>query len=115
MTILPLKLNDKDAACYVCGAQNPLGLNVPFVPYGRESTFAQTEVRLGITQIMYPIYKMIGLGRARNLAFTGESISAEEAYRIGFINRMHASAELLDQAFNLAERFGKETEVRKII
>lgn len=68
-----------------------------------EARFAQTEVLLGITQIMYPIYKVIGLGRAKELALTGEAISAEEAYRIGLINRIYPSGELLDQALILAE------------
>ena len=68
------------------------------------ATFAQTEVLFGITQIMYPIYKAIGLGRAKELALTGEAISAEEAYRIGLVNRIYSAQELLDEALNLAER-----------
>ncbi|MEW6736987.1 MAG: enoyl-CoA hydratase/isomerase family protein [Acidobacteriota bacterium] len=67
------------------------------------ATFAQTEVLLGITQIMYPIYKVIGLSRAKELALTGEAISAEEAYRIGLVNRIYTPEELLDQALKLAE------------
>jgi enoyl-CoA hydratase/carnithine racemase len=64
--------------------------------------FAQTEVLLGLTQILYPIYKVIGLGRAKELALTGEVITAEEAHRIGLVNRVYAAEELLDQAMNLA-------------
>jgi enoyl-CoA hydratase len=67
-----------------------------------EATFAQTEVLLGITQIMYPLYKVIGLGRAKELALTGEVISGEEAYRIGLVNRMYPSVELLDQTMKSA-------------
>src|SRR5438552_14606706 len=68
------------------------------------ATFAQTEVLLGITQIMYPLYKVIGLGRAKELAFTGEAISAEEAYRNGLINHLYPPEELLDQDLKLAEK-----------
>jgi len=67
-----------------------------------QATFAQTEVLLGITQIIYPLYKVIGLGRAKELAFTGEAISAAEAYRIGLVNRIYPAEELLDQALKLA-------------
>jgi len=42
-----------------------------------EAKFAQTEVLLGITQMVYPLYKIIGLGHAKELALTGEAISAE--------------------------------------
>ncbi len=68
-----------------------------------EAKFAQTEVLLGLTQIMYPIYKVIGLSRAKELALTGEAISAEEAYRIGLINRIYPPEELLNQALKWAE------------
>src|SRR5919109_3430504 len=43
----------------------------------RDAQFGQPEVLLGLTQLMYPIYKVIGLGRAIELAFTGELISAD--------------------------------------
>jgi enoyl-CoA hydratase len=66
------------------------------------ATFAQTEVLLGLTQIMYPIYKVIGLSRAKELAMTGEVISAEEAYRIGLVNRVYPAEDLLDRALELA-------------
>jgi enoyl-CoA hydratase/carnithine racemase len=68
------------------------------------ASFAQTEVLLGITQIMYPIYKTIGLGRAKELALTGERVSAEEAYRIGLVNHIYPAEQLLDEALRLAER-----------
>src|SRR5215510_7474412 len=60
-----------------------------------DAKFAETEVLLGITQILYPLYKIIGLSRAKELAFTGEAITAEEAYRIGLANRLFSVEELL--------------------
>ena len=69
-----------------------------------EAQFAQTEILLGITQIMYPIYEAIGLGHAKELALTGDAISAPEAYRIGLVNRICALDLLLDDAIRLGER-----------
>lgn len=66
--------------------------------------FAQTEILLGITQILFPLYKTIGLTRAKELAFTGEAISAEEAYRIGFINHIYAAENLRNEALKLADK-----------
>lgn len=66
--------------------------------------FAQTEILLGITQIMFPLYKIIGLARAKELAFTGEAISAEEAYRIGFVNHIYEPESLLNAALKLADK-----------
>jgi enoyl-CoA hydratase/carnithine racemase len=64
--------------------------------------FAQTELLLGLTQILYPIYKVIGLGRAKELALTAEAITAEEAYRIGLVHRVYPAEQLLDEALKLA-------------
>ncbi len=66
--------------------------------------FAQTEILLGLTQIMFPLYHSIGLTRAKELALTGEAISAAEAYRIGFINHIYPAESLLAEALQLAEK-----------
>lgn len=66
--------------------------------------FAQTEILIGLTQIFYPLYKSIGLGRAKELAMIGEPISAQEAYRIGLVNQIYPQEELLAQSLNWAEK-----------
>ena len=66
------------------------------------ATFAQTEILLGLTQIAYPLYKIIGFSRAKEMAMTGDAISADEAYRIGLVNHIHPGDELLEQALKLA-------------
>ncbi len=64
--------------------------------------FAQPEILLGITQILYPLYTLIGLGRAKELALTGEPIRAEEAYRIGLVNRLYPADELVPETMKFA-------------
>lgn len=66
------------------------------------ATFAQTEILLGLTQIAYPLYKIIGFGRAKEMAMTGDAISADEAYRIGLVNHIYPDNELLEEAMKLA-------------
>jgi enoyl-CoA hydratase len=63
--------------------------------------FGQPEVKLGIL----PGYggtqrlpRLVGKGRALQLLLTGEMIDAEEAYRIGLVNRVVHAAELLGAA-----------------
>jgi enoyl-CoA hydratase/carnithine racemase len=68
----------------------------------RDATFGQTEIIFGLTQMMYPIYKIIGLGCAKELALTGTTISADEAHRIGLVNHIYSAEELLAQALQLA-------------
>ena len=60
--------------------------------------FGQPEVKLGLV----PGYggtqrlpRLVGKGRALQLLLTGEMIDAQEAYRIGLVNRVVPAAELL--------------------
>ena len=42
---MEITLSDKDANCYVCGSDNPLGLHVPFSPFGEGGSRATYTVR----------------------------------------------------------------------
>lgn len=63
----------------------------------------QPETRLGLipgwggTQ---RITRYVGLGHARKLLFSGETIAAEEALRIGLVDEVVESAEVLDEALH---------------
>ena len=63
--------------------------------------FGQPEVKLGLlpggggTQ---RLPRLVGKGRALQLILTGETISAQEAYRIGLINEVVPAADLIGRA-----------------
>lgn len=67
------------------------------------ATFAQTEILLGLTQMIFPLYKIIGLGRAKELAMTGEVIHSNEAHRIGLVNHVCDPEQLLSSTMSLAD------------
>lgn len=67
-----------------------------------EAIFGQAEINIGLTQIIHPLYKSIGLARAKELAMTGRNISAEEAFRIGLVNHVYSRDELMQRAMELA-------------
>jgi enoyl-CoA hydratase len=66
--------------------------------------FSQAEILLGLTQVAYPLYKVIGLSRAAELALTGNAIDAAEAHRIGLVSSVHPDGELLEHALDLAKQ-----------
>jgi enoyl-CoA hydratase/carnithine racemase len=68
----------------------------------KEAIFGQAEINIGLTQIVHPLYKSIGLARAKELAMTGQNISADEAFRIGLVNHVYPSDELMPRAMEMA-------------
>lgn len=58
--------------------------------------FGMPEVRFGIPSGMEAsaLPRLIGWGKATELVLTGDHIDAEEAFRIGFLNRLVAPADL---------------------
>ena len=51
--------------------------------------------------------RLVGLGRAAELLYTGEFISADEAHRIGLYNRVVEPARLEEETRGLAERLAR--------
>ena len=67
----------------------------------------QPEVKLGLipgfggTQ---RLARLVGPGRAKELIFTGDNIGADEALRIGLVNRVVPAAEIIEQVTALARK-----------
>jgi enoyl-CoA hydratase len=72
------------------------------------AVFGQPEIKIGVipggggTQ---RLPRLVGLGRAKELLFTGDPIDAQEAWRIGLVNRVVPTASLSDEVGKLAAGF----------
>jgi len=72
-----------------------------------KAKFGQPEVKLGLipghagTQ---RLARLVGIGKAKELIFTGDLIDAQEAYRIGLVNKVVSAETLIEEAINLAKK-----------
>ena len=63
-----------------------------------DATFAMPEVKVGIPSVIEAalLPRLVGAGRARELVYTGKSISAADAERWGLVDRVVPGIELAD-------------------
>ena len=69
--------------------------------------FGQPEVGLGITPGFggtQRLARLVGMGRAKEMIFTCDNIDANEAYRIGLVNKVVAKEELMETAKAMAAK-----------
>ena len=69
--------------------------------------FGQPEISLGFipsSGATQRLPRLVGPGRARQMIFTGEIISAEDAYRMGLVNKVVPLAELKDTVREIAAK-----------
>jgi len=76
--------------------------------------FGQPEVGLGIIPGFsgtYRLAKLVGMGMAKQLIFTGRNIKADEALRIGLVNAVYEPTDLMPAAMQMAESICKNAPI----
>ena len=69
--------------------------------------FGLPEVKIGMIPAAggtQRLPRLIGVTRAKGLLYTGESVDAQEAYRIGLVNRVVPVDRLMEEATSLARK-----------
>lgn len=64
--------------------------------------FGQREVVLSLNPILDPLWRIIGLGAAKELALTGRIIDANEAYRLGYVSRVFEEGKVVESVGEIA-------------
>ena len=86
---------------FALGGGCELALSCDFIYASERAKFGQPEVNLGVlpgfggTQ---RLARRVSVGMARELVYTGNMINADEALRIGLVNRVFAPEALLEEA-----------------
>ena len=90
---------------YALGGGCELSLSCDIRLCAENSIFGQPEVGLGITPGFggtQRLARIVGIGMAKQMIFTGRNIKPDEALRIGLINAIYPQNELLNEAKKLA-------------
>ncbi|WP_160675182.1 short-chain-enoyl-CoA hydratase [Clostridium sp. C8-1-8] len=79
-----------------------------------KARFAQPESGLGITPGFggtQRLPRLVGLGKAKELIYTGDMVNAAEALRIGLVNKVVPLESLMDEAKALAKKIAANAPI----
>jgi len=99
---------------YCLGGGNELVMSCDIIIASETATFGQPEVNVGImpgaggTQ---RLTRAVGKYRSMEMILTGRSISAEEAFRIGLVNKIVPVVSLMDEAKKIASEIASKPPI----
>ncbi|MEV4383103.1 enoyl-CoA hydratase/isomerase family protein [Streptosporangium sp. NPDC049644] len=71
--------------------------------------FGYPQIKFGLTPYFSPLWRIVGLSQAKLLTFSGDRIDAQEALRIGLIDRLAPAGGVIEQASALAASIAETT------
>lgn len=95
---------------YALGGGCELAMTCDFRYAADDARLGQPEILLGIipgaggTQ---RLPRLVGVAKAKDIVFTGRRVDAEEAHRIGLVDRIYPASQVFDKAVEEAGRFAK--------
>ncbi len=71
------------------------------------AVFAHPEIRFGAPVLFGPLREIIGGGLARELCLTGRQMDAQEALRVGLVNKVVPAHRVVDEALEMARQIAQ--------
>lgn len=99
---------------FALGGGCELALSCDLIIASTKAKFGQPEVGLGITPGFSGTQRLarrVGVAKAKELILTGEMIRADEAEKIGLINKMCEPEALMDEALVMAKKIAKNSPI----
>ncbi|MBI5117910.1 enoyl-CoA hydratase/isomerase family protein [Candidatus Poribacteria bacterium] len=89
------------------GAGCNIALACDIIYMGREAYLSEIFVKRGLVPDfggLYLLTRYVGLAKAKELIFTGERVSGDEALKLGIVNRVFTAKRLLPEAMKFARQ-----------
>jgi enoyl-CoA hydratase len=99
---------------YAFGGGCELAMSCDIRIAGEKAKFGQPEVGLGITPGFggtQRLSRLVGSAKAKELIFTADTISAQEAEKIGLVNKVVSQEELIRETMNMANKIATKGQV----
>jgi len=99
---------------YALGGGCELAMSCDIRIAGEKAKFGQPEVGLGITPGFggtQRLSRLVGSAKAKELIFTADTISAQEAEKIGLVNKVVSQEELINETMNMANKITTKGQV----
>lgn len=99
---------------YALGGGCELAMSCDIRIAGEKAKFGQPEVGLGITPGFggtQRLSRLVGSAKAKELIFTADTISAQEAEKIGLVNKVVSQEELISETMNMANKITSKGQV----
>lgn len=96
---------------FALGGGCELALACDFIYASDRAKLGQPEVKLGVVPGFggtQRLSRRVGAARARELIYTGATVDAEEALRIGLVNRVLSSDQLMEETKRTAQAIAKQ-------
>ena len=113
---IPLALEDLDkpVIAAVNGVATGAGMDMALmcdIRYaGQSARFAETYVKVGLVPGAggaHFLPRLVGVSKALELFFTGDFVDAQEALRLGIVNKVFPDATLMDEVEKIAQRIAR--------
>lgn len=97
---------------YCLGGGNEIAMGCDIIIASERAKFGQPEINIGIIPgggATQRLPRLIGVCRAKELIFTGDIITAEEAFKLGIINRVVPEDQLMVTAKEIAKKIAAKS------
>ncbi len=92
------------------GCEFALSCDIRIAAEDAQFGFPETDVGLTITTAGTKLLaQIVGLGKAKELVFTGDFINAHEALQIGLANKVVPAESLMDETLEMARKIGEKS------